>query len=276
MWLLTSTLDSFITPKYLLGKPIDTWFDCRLFNYVPWLLGFFIKMQMPQTRSFDPINTNFSKIASTRPGLGTELIEHFGSGKVKRVGSIKSFTSESITFSDGTTLSPDVFVVCTGYTFEIPFLKKLNNVIQVHPYKLTPLYKHLVSIEEPTLAFLCIPVQQARPWPLAEIQSMWMARLLTGNIALPSKEEMKKYESQIEVVLKNTNSKPSKWHRVDHLNYVDDLAEEAGCYPHLLKWSNSDLFFKLFFGSALPCHYRLQGPYSKPEYARETIKQVRI
>ncbi len=61
---------------------------------------------------------------------------------------------------------------------------------------------------------------------------------------------------------------------VDWISYIDDIAKRIGVYPDFKKYLISDLplFLKLVFGTALPCHYRLDGPHSWSG-ARNTIME---
>jgi len=51
---------------------------------------------------------------------------------------------------------------------------------------------------------------------------------------------------------------------VNWIPYMDDIAKQIGVYPDFKKYLFSDLplFLKLWFGTTLPYHYRLDGPHS--------------
>ncbi|KAF3352519.1 hypothetical protein VdG1_08970 [Verticillium dahliae VDG1] len=54
---------------------------------------------------------------------------------------------------------------------------------------------HMLYIDDPTLAFVGIP-QRIVPFPIAEAQTAWVARLWAGRLAVPPTEEMRAWEAQ--------------------------------------------------------------------------------
>jgi len=91
--------------------------------------------------------------------------------------------------TDGTAIEDvDVILFCTGYDYSFPFLDaschpKIENRI------VWPLYKHMISINHPTLCFIGIPVQIC-PFPQFDIQVRFFVKYLAGDLTLPSPEAM--------------------------------------------------------------------------------------
>jgi len=87
----------------------------------------------------------------------------------------------------------DAVVFCTGYFFSLPFLESLKPQIVTDGLRVRDTYQHMFYIEHPTLAF---PVLNCRiiPFTLAENQCAVIARIWSGRLSLPSKDEMRKWE----------------------------------------------------------------------------------
>ncbi|KAI1343700.1 putative flavin dependent monooxygenase [Xylariaceae sp. FL0016] len=104
----------------------------------------------------------------------------------------------AVRFADGT-LEPDIdaVVFCTGYFYSFPFLQPSpSSPVTVTVTVPAPdgsharrLYQHLLYLDDPTLAFLGIP-QRVVPFPLAEAQACYLARLWSDRLPLPPRSEM--------------------------------------------------------------------------------------
>ncbi|XP_021722028.1 flavin-containing monooxygenase FMO GS-OX-like 3 isoform X4 [Chenopodium quinoa] len=76
-----------------------------------------------------------------------------------------------VSFQDGSTVFADIILHCTGYKQHFPFLDT-NGVVSVDDNRVGPLYKHILSFF------------------VYELQSKWVAGVLSGRISLPSEEKM--------------------------------------------------------------------------------------
>lgn len=103
-----------------------------------------------------------------------------------------------VRFADGVVeTNIDAVVFCTGYFYSFPFLRSLDPPVVVADGSHVPdLYDHILSIHEPTLTFLGIP-QRIVPFPVAEAQSAWIARLFSERLPLPSTETMQKWLGEL-------------------------------------------------------------------------------
>lgn len=107
----------------------------------------------------------------------------------------------TVIFRDGSVILADVILHCTGYKYGFPFLKT-DGIVTVDDNRVGPLYKHVFPpILAPWLSFVGIPYWTF-PFPTFEVQSKWIAGVLSGRIALPSQEDMvedvKIYYSELE------------------------------------------------------------------------------
>ncbi|XP_026659694.2 flavin-containing monooxygenase FMO GS-OX-like 3 [Phoenix dactylifera] len=141
-----------------------------------------------------------------------------------------------VVFQDGSSVHVDVIIHCTGYRYSFPFLKT-NGIVNVDDNRVGPLYKHIFPPElAPCLSFIGIP-QKVLPFPTFELQSKWVAGVLSGRIALPTQEEMmedvKAFYLQMEV-----DGWPKRYtHNLSkfQFEYLDWLAHECG-YPAVEEW----------------------------------------
>ncbi|RLV82719.1 Thiol-specific monooxygenase [Meyerozyma sp. JA9] len=83
----------------------------------------------------------------------------------------------------------DSIVFCTGYLYELPFLKSYKDDLITTGKFVNNLYRHIFYIKDPTLAFLAIP-KNVIPMPFSESQGAVVARVFAGRIQLPSLANM--------------------------------------------------------------------------------------
>ncbi|KAI8476836.1 MAG: FAD/NAD(P)-binding domain-containing protein [Monoraphidium minutum] len=97
----------------------------------------------------------------------------------------------------------DAVVYATGYRYEFPFLEGAaaadadadagaagGRLLSTAGQRVCPLYRHMFAPHlAPTLAFIGLPWKVV-PFPMFELQSRLVARLMSGAAALPSAQEM--------------------------------------------------------------------------------------
>lgn len=86
----------------------------------------------------------------------------------------------------------DHIIFCTGYHFSIPFLSSLQPPLVTDGVRPHHLYQHVFYSKEPTLALIGFP-QRIVPFPFSQAQGAWVARVLSGRVALPSEIEMERW-----------------------------------------------------------------------------------
>uniref|UniRef100_M8AXH9 Flavin-containing monooxygenase n=1 Tax=Aegilops tauschii TaxID=37682 RepID=M8AXH9_AEGTA len=113
----------------------------------------------------------------------------------------------SLVFQDGSKIKADVVLHCTGYKYNFPFLgdsdDELAGAISVDDNRVGPLYKHVFPpmlapplnkhVSPPMLAphvsFIGLPFRTI-PFLVFQLQSKWVAGVLSGRLELPSQEAM--------------------------------------------------------------------------------------
>ncbi|KAL8166537.1 hypothetical protein V2J09_008036 [Rumex salicifolius] len=151
----------------------------------------------------------------------------------------------SVTFDDGNTVFADVILHCTGYKYVFPFLDTLDAVTE-DDHRVGPLYKHVFPPAfAPRLSFVGIP-WKVLPFPQFELQSKWIAGVLSGRLSLPSKEEMTEDVEAFYSRLDDAGVPKRYTHALGEsvFEYLDWLATQCGCAP-MEEWRKQMTFTSL-------------------------------
>ena len=101
----------------------------------------------------------------------------------------------AVRFADGQVEeNVDSVVFCTGYFYSFPFLPSLHSRLITDGLRVHDMYQHLFHIDHPSLAFLVLPMR-VLPFPLSEAQAAVVARLWSGRLTLPSRDQMRDWEA---------------------------------------------------------------------------------
>lgn len=147
-------------------------------------------------------------------------------------------------------------IVCTGYSPRYDFL---NNTVSVDEFgRVTPLYKQVFYVDDPTLCFIGLPCRVSHLL-VNELQARWIDSIWSGEEKLPGRKTMI-FDSEIRMRMMRKKKMPLKyWHHTDAIKYMDNIAQLGGFYPDPFIWSNSKHFASLLFGPVMPNHYRMHG-----------------
>lgn len=152
---------------------------------------------------------------------------------IVKVGQIISFEAvgRTVTFSCGRSEKDiDHVVFATGYMYSYPFLQKLAPLPPVYfsGARVENTYLHMIYHPSPTLFFTGLP-QRIVPFPISEVQSAVIARLLSGRLPFPDSESMVSWEQQrmTESEDEHTFHNMKFPQDVDYLNYFHDWALSA-------------------------------------------------
>jgi hypothetical protein len=121
----------------------------------------------------------------------------------------------------------DIFLFCTGYEYEFPFLG--TDIVRVFDNRVHPLYLDMVPPEWPSLAFIGLPFLVI-PFPLFEMQARWFSKVLAGEAALPLSGEMNRIVSQREAEFAKSGLRNRHYHKLGdkQTDYVNKLALACG------------------------------------------------
>ncbi|XP_031630089.1 senecionine N-oxygenase-like [Contarinia nasturtii] len=104
---------------------------------------------------------------------------------------LKRFTSNGADFMDDTHQNFTAVIYGTGYKYRYPFLDDDSGIhVDNNKKYVQPLYKQIINIEHPSMAFIGIPYN---PLLLAlDLQARFALKFFSGAKELPSKSEMLK------------------------------------------------------------------------------------
>ncbi|XP_058798176.1 senecionine N-oxygenase-like [Phymastichus coffea] len=136
---------------------------------------------------------------------------------------------KSAVFEDGTEEQADIVFYCTGYKYSFPFLADHCGV-QVDSNWVTPLWKHVIAIDNPTLAFIGLPFYVCA-FSMFDLQVRFVLRFWQKQRDLPSRDEMLADEArEQERRFGEQQLSKRQFHMMGALQgaYYDDLADSAG------------------------------------------------
>ncbi|XP_049521466.1 flavin-containing monooxygenase 5-like isoform X6 [Dermacentor silvarum] len=260
------------------GMPIDIFLATRLKNYM--------MRALPESVTNDYVENILNgffnhevyglkpkhRYNAQHPTVNDALPNLILSGKVRVKKDIVEFTEDGVLFEgdDKATLLDDV-ILATGYQIKFPFLPKdvlsvVDNQVQLYKYVFPPHLKH------PSLAMIGLIQPIGAIFPIAELQSRWMAELLSEKRSLPSEEAMfENIRKKREHMRRRYVASPRHTIQVDWINYMDELASQIGARPNILKYFFTDNeLFRALLGPCVPYQFRLEGPHPWPG-ARQAI-----
>ncbi|MGQ0634769.1 MAG: NAD(P)-binding domain-containing protein [Planctomycetaceae bacterium] len=180
-----------VIPKYLFGWPMDTLLPAFVWRTVPyWIIRPVIQSVLWLARgkhSWYGLPEPRHRFFEEHPTISADLLNCLGHGNIKIKPNIKELAGDKVRFDDGSAEDIDVIIYCTGYSITFPFfdrsiIEPLDNRVDLYKYVVHPDRKHLyfVGLVQPWGAIM----------PLAELQSKWVADILTGLAGLPGRDEM--------------------------------------------------------------------------------------
>ncbi len=217
-----------VLPKFLGGKPVDEaappWVSRLPLAVQRFFMGRLLKMTVGEMTDYGLPRPDH-KLLEAHPTVSSELLPRIGHGDIAVKPNIERFAGDrTVRFEDGSEEEVDLVVYCTGYEIAFPFLAA--DVFAPVDNRM-PLYKRLVSVENPGLYFVGFLQPLGPIMPLAEAQCEWIADLLSGRAALPSPAEMRAEIADYERWLGKRFVK-SKRHtiEVDFHPYMRDIRRE--------------------------------------------------
>ncbi|GFQ64902.1 dimethylaniline monooxygenase 5 [Trichonephila clavata] len=264
------------------GKPFDVQLMTRFWNF------FFNNLPYPMVCYIAEreINNRFDHelykmkpehhIFGQHPMVNDALPNRILSGTVQVKGDIKEFTDKGVVFEgEREEIEVDEVILATGYKITFPYLSKdivwvQDNQVELYKFAFPPKLKHnslvLIGLGQPVGPLM----------PISELQSRIYALHMSGQLQLPSEDEMMEDIKRKDVEMrKRYFSGPRHTIQIDWINFMDELAELAGVQPDLLSMFFNDplLFYQCVRGPCLPYQYRLRGPNAWLE-ARRAIMEA--
>jgi len=176
-----------IIRKRLDGRPVDQ------IPRPPWLPEWAkqLLLEFGRVRSGDPARVGLPRpdhrIGEAHPTLSDQIYDRLAAGAVIPKPAIEELRGERVRFADGSEEEIDLIVYCTGYKVSFPFFDE--GLISA-PGNRLDLFRRTFHPDIPGVYFVGFMQPFGAIMPLAEVQGVWIAELLTGRYALPSREEM--------------------------------------------------------------------------------------
>lgn len=149
-----------------------------------------------------------------RPTMSIEFIPALKEGRIDVRSGIRSFEGPTVHFEDGTSSEADVILYATGYQLGFPYLDEETLGCEAPDLAL---YQRIAHPTREGLFFLGCCRVMCSMWPVAEQQSRWIARHLSGAFDLPDGK------TRVQRAVPLASSLPVMCNF-----YVDDLRGEAG------------------------------------------------
>jgi dimethylaniline monooxygenase (N-oxide forming) len=182
--------------------------------------------------------------------LCQDYLQQVRDGSIASRPGIAAIDGTRATFADGTTETVEVIVTATGYDFDVPYLRELDQ----------ELFHRTFHPDLPGLGVMGQFLAQGPYFPLLELQARWIVAVWSGDATLPGDAEMRSVTAQPRPPLDAHNA------------LALTLAEQLGVSPEPVDWP--ELAEPLMFGPLLPPRYRLSGPGAQPDAAARFAQQL--
>lgn len=198
--ILSARSGRWVLPKVINGKPLDGRSphpSARLpaliralpGNSGPWLmrriLARFVKSQSAKLGGPGALGLPTPELEpwEDRPTMSIDFIPALQAGRINVRPGIERFDNSTVYFTDGTNTEADVILYATGYQLHFPFLDSATLGCDATALAL---YQRISHPDHDQLFFVGCNRVMCSMWPLAEQQSRWVARLLSGAFKLPA------------------------------------------------------------------------------------------
>jgi hypothetical protein len=164
-------------------------------------------------------------LLSEHPTLSQDLLNIAGRGLVDFKPNISHFEGKRVFFTDGSQQEYDLIIYATGYQVSFPFLSHLVEFTITENQ--ISLFKHVVHPKFDKLLFLGLIQPLGAIMPLAEVQSKWIAKIVTGQYKMPSKNSMVNWiESNQKQMQKRYKKSSRHTLQVDFYKYKGEIIDE--------------------------------------------------
>ncbi|GFN74050.1 transposable element tc3 transposase [Plakobranchus ocellatus] len=201
--------------------------------------------------------------------MGDDIYMKILTDQIRIQGELVGFKGARAEFRN-CSISPDIdeVIFATGYSLDTSFLD-MDVVLDQGKVEL---YHMMLPIREVhhTLAFIGFLGGDGPPAPGMELQARYIARLITGKIAPPSKKAM---HENVELLAQLSMERKGKYTYHLPLFVISDMiAKDIGVYPYFWRVFFRDpiLASRLHKGPIFSAQFRLLGPDSNWDTARAT------
>ncbi len=176
----------YIIPKLFLGKPSDTFNEGMLWIPKP-IRSFLLKLSLRfQVGKYSDYGLPEPKhgVLEAHPTMNSELLYMIKHGKVNPRRGIVKIEDKQVFFADGNSASYDSIVAATGYKIETAFFDK--DFLDYSNSDRIELFLRMLHPDHPSLFFIGLFQPQGAIWPASDLQSVLIAKLISGKWKIPS------------------------------------------------------------------------------------------
>ncbi|MGF7217891.1 cation diffusion facilitator CzcD-associated flavoprotein CzcO [Spirosoma lacussanchae] len=182
---------AYIIPNWLMGLPFDSLAN-PLTSRLPLaiqrrLLGVSLWLARGRQESYG-VPRPSRPMLSEHPTISQDLLNLAGRGMIRFKPNIQLFDGRDVVFDDGSRESFDLVMFATGYRVSFPFFRQ--GFFNVEESNDLQLYRRVIHPDYPGLYFLGLLQPLGAIMPLAEIQAIWISRLIQGFCRLPDRQVM--------------------------------------------------------------------------------------
>lgn len=189
---------------------------------------------------------------------------------------VNAVAAQEIHLSDGSVITADNIIFCTGYQSDLNFLSdETKEALAYTPEDLLQpllLYKCTLHPKIKNMAF--VGLYRGPYFSILELQARWSMALFSGRCTAPTDEQFRT-GLELEMSIRTSLPRPQFPHG-DYIGLSDDIADEIGVKPSLslIKETNPALYALLYNNPVVPSHYRFFGLNSRAEIAKTVLDEV--
>jgi dimethylaniline monooxygenase (N-oxide forming) len=233
-----------------------------------------------QLSNQDTVDPALAIPISSHPVFVTISDTYLGQVEERRIeirrSQISSLNEHGCNLEDGSYEEVDALIFCTGFRANLSFLDPaiLDSIGFQQEDALQPLllYKCTWHPELANMAF--VGMYRGPFFAVMELQARWACQVFKGITQMPPHEKMVLGIAE-EKSIRERKPRPQFPHD-DYQQMANELAREIGVLPPLQRLQETDptLYQQVWDGPYVPAHFRVTGFGSKPELAREMIKEA--
>ncbi|MEO1369346.1 MAG: NAD(P)/FAD-dependent oxidoreductase, partial [Acidobacteriota bacterium] len=224
---LSTRRSAHILPKYAWGRPIDHYTSPGGAKLPLAIQRRFFELILGLSRGNQEhygVKAPDHHILAAHPTISADLLNLVGHGRITMKPNLERLDGDGVRFVDGTREAVDRIIFATGYRISFPFF---DASILAPERNEVPLYRKVVHPDHEGLFFIGLVQPLGAIMPIAEVQSQWMAKLLSGAVALPNRKGMERAIRQDRDKMRRRYVTSDRHTiQVDFYPYLDQLQRE--------------------------------------------------
>jgi dimethylaniline monooxygenase (N-oxide forming) len=222
---LAARRGAYVIPKYLLGRPTDTY---AASPRIPFAVRRKVMEGMLKLAVGDMERYGLPKpdhrFGDAHPTVSDDALSRIAHGEIHPRPSIARLTRNTVVFTDGSEVEADIVVYCTGYKVTFPFFGE--DLISA-PDNDLPLFRRVFHPDMRDVFFIGLLQPLGAIMPLAQVQAEWVADFLGGRYALPPDGELRRQmQQERERMFRRYVRSKRHTMQVDYDDYLANLARE--------------------------------------------------